>query len=181
MSARASQRRPRARRPRCTAAITGVDRDCIRAMCAGIAERVGTDLGHQGTGRADRLVSAWVADPGSSTAGESRNGAAAGLALGALHFAGGDQPAVGARLGARRARQATPRLRLFARHLNDQPALLALVLVDRHYPCRAACEYCAIRALGRIEPPISHHGWVEPGTRRRPDVLAPRQQERRCQ
>jgi hypothetical protein len=34
-SARASQMRPIARVRRCRAAITGVDRDCIRAMCAG--------------------------------------------------------------------------------------------------------------------------------------------------
>jgi len=92
--------------------------------------------------------------PGPSTAGESRNGASAGLALGALHPAGGDQGAVGPRLGARGARQSTRRLRLLTGHLNDQPALLALVPIERHCPCRAVFEDFGIRALVPIAPPI---------------------------
>ena len=125
------------------------------ALCAlGITERAGTDLGHQGTRHADRSVCEWIKGPVPSTAGESWNGASAGLALGALHPAGGDQGAVGPRLGARGARQSTRRLRLLTGHLNDQPALLALVPIERHCPCRAVFEDFGIRALVPIAPPI---------------------------
>jgi hypothetical protein len=81
----------------------------------------------------------------SSAADESGDRTSAGAAIRALHAARRDQGTFDPRLGTLGALQRARRLHVLTRHLNDQPALLALVFIRRHYPWPAVSETCGFR------------------------------------